>query len=102
MVGGAGSLAMAPGVRVIDAPQFPADVKPESSAAIEALQVFRHGRSDAVQACAHYALQQGIGERRLAVRLGFDPVRTATRIGKAAQGEAAPASGQKAEEKVAG
>lgn len=48
-VGGAGSLEVAPGVRLIDTPQFPAEVKPESSAAIEALQVFRDSTFDDVQ-----------------------------------------------------
>ncbi len=32
---------MAPGLRLIDSPQFPADWKPEALAQIEALQLFR-------------------------------------------------------------
>lgn len=48
-VGGAGSLEVARGVRLIDTPQFPAEVKPESAAAIEALQVFRDSTFDDVQ-----------------------------------------------------
>jgi putative NADH-flavin reductase len=40
-VGGGGSLEVAPGMRLIDTPQFPADWKPEASAQIEALQFFR-------------------------------------------------------------
>jgi len=40
-VGGAGSLETAPGVRVIDDPNFPAAWKPEAMAQVEALNVFR-------------------------------------------------------------
>ncbi len=40
-VGGAGSLEVAPGVRLIDTPQFPDDWKAGASAQVEALEVFR-------------------------------------------------------------
>ena len=41
-VGGAGGLEVKPGVRVIDAPNFPAAIKPGSLATIEALGQLRH------------------------------------------------------------
>jgi hypothetical protein len=41
-VGGAGGLEVKPGVRVIDAPDFPAAIKPGSLATIEALDQLRH------------------------------------------------------------
>lgn len=40
-VGGAGSLEVAPGVALVDTPQFPAEYRPESSAARDALNVHR-------------------------------------------------------------
>jgi putative NADH-flavin reductase len=40
-VGGASSLEAAPGVRLIDTPQFPAEWKAEALAQIEALELFR-------------------------------------------------------------
>ena len=40
-VGGAGGLEVKPGVRVIDAPDFPAAIKPGSLATIEALDQLR-------------------------------------------------------------
>ncbi|HEX4495179.1 MAG TPA: NAD(P)-dependent oxidoreductase [Thermoanaerobaculia bacterium] len=39
--GGAGSLEGAPGVRLVDTPQFPAEWKPEALAQAEALELFR-------------------------------------------------------------
>jgi putative NADH-flavin reductase len=44
-VGGAGGLEIKPGVRVIDAPDFPAAVKPGSLATIEALEQLRRESS---------------------------------------------------------
>ena len=40
-VGGAGGLEVAPGLRVVDAPDFPAAIKPGSLATIEALEQLR-------------------------------------------------------------
>jgi putative NADH-flavin reductase len=40
-VGGAGSLEVAPGLRLIDTPEFPAEWKAEASAQVEALELFR-------------------------------------------------------------
>jgi putative NADH-flavin reductase len=44
-VGGAGGLEVAPGVRVIDAPDFPAAIKPGSLATIDALDQLRRESS---------------------------------------------------------
>jgi putative NADH-flavin reductase len=44
-VGGGGSLLVAPGVRVIDTPQFPAEWKAEASAQVQALELFRASTS---------------------------------------------------------
>ena len=41
VVGGAGSLEVAPGVRLIDTPEFPQEYKAESAQGAEALAVFR-------------------------------------------------------------
>jgi uncharacterized protein len=41
IVGGAASLEVAPGLRLLDTPDFPADWKPEASQAAEALEVYR-------------------------------------------------------------
>lgn len=45
-VGGAGTLEVAPGVRVIDDPNFPAAWKPEAQAQGDALAVFRASKAD--------------------------------------------------------
>ncbi|GLQ92069.1 NAD(P)-dependent oxidoreductase [Dyella acidisoli] len=45
-VGGAGSLEVAPGVKVIDNPHFPAAWKPEALAQARALDVFRTSKTD--------------------------------------------------------
>lgn len=45
-VGGAGSLEVAPGVKVIDDPQFPEAWKPEAQAQARALDVFRASKAD--------------------------------------------------------
>jgi len=44
-VGGAGSLETAPGVKVIDSPNFPAEWKPEAMAQGKALDVFRASKA---------------------------------------------------------
>ncbi|HUA79772.1 MAG TPA: NAD(P)H-binding protein [Dyella sp.] len=45
-VGGAGSLDVAPGVRVLDDPHFPAAWKPEAEAQAKALDLFRASNTD--------------------------------------------------------
>ncbi len=44
-VGGAGSLEVAPGVPLIDTPQFPAEWKAEAAAQVQALELFRTSAS---------------------------------------------------------
>ncbi len=46
VVGGAGSLEVAPGVRLIDTPQFPAAYKPEASKGGEFLELLRTSAGD--------------------------------------------------------
>jgi putative NADH-flavin reductase len=41
IVGGAGSLEIAPGVQLVDTPQFPQEIRPKALAAREALQLIR-------------------------------------------------------------
>ncbi|GFE56325.1 NAD(P)-dependent oxidoreductase [Geobacter sp. AOG1] len=41
IVGGAGSLEVAPGVRLVDTPQFPAEIRPKALAACEVLEMIR-------------------------------------------------------------
>jgi len=45
VVGGAGSLEVAPGVKLMDSPQFPADWKPIAKAHADALEVYRKEKS---------------------------------------------------------
>jgi putative NADH-flavin reductase len=45
VVGGAGSLEIAPGVRLVDAPSFPPEYKPESLDQVAALDVYRTAAS---------------------------------------------------------
>jgi len=55
-VGGAGGLEIKPGVRVIDAPDFPAAVKPGSLATIEALEQLRSVTNSTVGGTLHRAI----------------------------------------------
>jgi uncharacterized protein len=43
LVGGAGSLEVAPGLQLMDSPQFPEAFKPEAYAARDALNIFKEG-----------------------------------------------------------
>jgi putative NADH-flavin reductase len=45
-VGGAGSLEVVPGLRLLDTPDFPAEVRPEALAQADALDVFQRTRTD--------------------------------------------------------
>ncbi len=45
-VGGAGSLEVAPGVRLIDTPEFPAESRAEAAAQAKALELFRTSAGD--------------------------------------------------------
>ncbi|MEP7044165.1 MAG: NAD(P)-dependent oxidoreductase [Dokdonella sp.] len=71
-VGGAGSLEVAPGVRVVDDPGFPPAWKPESLAQAEALQVFRTSDAAVDWTYVSPAAQIEPGERSGHYRLGGD------------------------------
>lgn len=71
VVGGAGSLEVAPGVRLVDAPGFPAEHKAGALAQGEALAVFR-GVSDLDWSYLSPAASIAPGERTGTFRLGGD------------------------------
>ena len=71
-VGGAGTLEVAPGVRVIDDPQFPAAWKPEAEAQGAALEVFRTSHADVDWIYVSPAALVEEGERSGRYRLGGD------------------------------
>lgn len=74
VIGGAGSLYVAPGVKVIDTPQFPIEIKPGAQAASEYLDYLKNEKeldweffSPAIE------MHQGTsGERKGTYRLGLD------------------------------
>jgi uncharacterized protein len=71
-VGGAASLEVAPGVRVIDDPKFPAEWKPEAQAQVEALDVFRASKADVDWTYISPAAVLQDGERSGKFRVGGD------------------------------
>lgn len=71
-VGGAGSLETAPGVKVIDDPDFPAAWKPEAEAQAEALDVFRASHAGVEWTYISPAALIEDGERRGSYRIGGD------------------------------
>lgn len=71
-VGGAGSLETAPGVRVIDDPNFPAAWKPEAEGQAKALDVFRTSQAPVDWTYASPAALIEDGERSGAYRIGGD------------------------------
>jgi hypothetical protein len=71
VVGGAGSLEAAPGVALIDAPQFPAAYKPEASAGREFLNVLR-GETELAWTFLSPSAFLSPGERTGKFRLGGD------------------------------
>jgi len=71
-VGGAGSLEVAPGVRVIDDPNFPAVWKPEALAQADALQVFRESDGAVDWTYVSPAALIEPGERSGRYRIGGD------------------------------
>lgn len=71
-VGGAGSLEVAPGVRVIDDAHFPAEWKPSANAQIEALAVFRASKADIDWTYISPAAVIAPGERTGSYRVGAD------------------------------
>ncbi|MDE2279430.1 MAG: NAD(P)H-binding protein [Xanthomonadaceae bacterium] len=75
-VGGAGSLETAPGVRVLDAQDFPAAWKPEAEAQGRALDVFRASGSPVDWTYASPAALVEDGERSGRYRIGGDQLLT--------------------------
>jgi len=71
-VGGAGSLEVAPGVKVIDDPNFPAAWKPEALAQARALEVFRASKADIDWTYISPAALIEDGERTGKYRVGGD------------------------------
>ncbi|WP_426689290.1 NAD(P)-dependent oxidoreductase [Rhodanobacter ginsengiterrae] len=71
-VGGAGSLETAPGVRVLDDPDFPDAWKPEAEAQGKALEIFRTSRAEVDWTYVSPAALIEDGERRGSYRLGRD------------------------------
>ena len=67
VVGGAGSLEVAPGVQLIDTPQFPAEYKPASSAAREYLRELRQEKE---MAWTYFSPAILMGPDQPGVRLG--------------------------------
>lgn len=74
VVGGAGSLEVAPGVQLVDTPEFPAAWKSGALAAREALQIFRASTIDWTYISPAALIQPG--ERTGAFRLGTDQLLT--------------------------
>ena len=71
-VGGAASLEVAPGVRVIDDPNFPPAWKPEAVAQSTALEVFRASKTDVDWTYISPAALLQDGERTGKYRVGGD------------------------------
>jgi putative NADH-flavin reductase len=71
VVGGAGSLEVTPGVRLIDTPEFPEEYKAESAQGVEALAVYR-GVDDLDWTFVSPAAFIHPGERTGSYRLGGD------------------------------
>ncbi|UPG91700.1 NAD(P)-dependent oxidoreductase [Luteibacter aegosomaticola] len=71
-VGGAGSLEVAPGVRVIDDPNFPAAWKPSAMGMVKALEVFRASKADIDWTFISPAAHIEPGERTGKYRVGGD------------------------------
>ena len=71
-VGGGSSLEVAPGVRLFDTPQFPAEWKTEALAQIEALQLFRASTSRVDWSYLSPPLNIGPGQRTGQYRTGGD------------------------------
>jgi putative NADH-flavin reductase len=75
-VGGAASLEVAPGVRLMDTPQFPDDYKPIGVAHAEALDVFRASDADVDWAFVSPPPMLEPGERTGKYRVGGDQLLT--------------------------
>ncbi|WP_266170104.1 NAD(P)-dependent oxidoreductase [Dyella subtropica] len=75
-VGGAGSLEVAPGKRVIDDPHFPAEWKPQAEAQGKALDVFRASKAPVEWTYISPAAMIQPGERTGTYRVGGDQLLT--------------------------
>ena len=75
VVGGAGSLEVAPGVKLMDTPKFPAEYKPEAMKGTEFLELLRQERDLDWTFVSPSALF-GPGERTGTFRLGTDQLLT--------------------------
>jgi uncharacterized protein len=75
-VGGAGSLEVAPGVKVIDDPHFPDAWKPEAQAQARALDVFRVSKADLDWTYISPAAWLEDGARTGTYRMGGDELLT--------------------------
>jgi putative NADH-flavin reductase len=75
-VGGAASLEVAPGVKVIDDPHFPEAWKPEALAQARALEVFRASKADVDWTYISPAALIEDGERTGKYRIGGDKLLT--------------------------
>ncbi|PKU22491.1 NAD(P)-dependent oxidoreductase [Telmatospirillum siberiense] len=71
VVGGAGSLEISPGVRLLDAPNFPGEYRAEASAAADFLEALR-GEADLRWSYLSPSLEICPGERTSRFRLGED------------------------------
>jgi putative NADH-flavin reductase len=76
VVGGAGSLEVAPGVRLIDTPEFPAIYKAEASKGAEFLELLRNTAGDLDWTFLSPAAMFVAGERTGKFRLGKDRLLT--------------------------
>jgi putative NADH-flavin reductase len=72
VVGGAGSLLAAPGTRLVDLPEFPAEYKAESLAQADALEVLRGTRAGLNWTYLSPAPEIGPGERTGSYTVGGD------------------------------
>ena len=71
-VGGAGSLEVAPGLRLVDTPQFPAIYKEEALGQAAALQTLRAGKTSVNWTYVSPPAMIGVGGRTGKYRLGGD------------------------------
>lgn len=74
LVGGAGSLEVAPGVQLIDTPEFPAAFKEEAAAARDALKLIKSSASDLDWTYFSPAIVIEPGESNGEFRIGGDQV----------------------------
>ena len=75
-VGGAGTLEVAPGRRLLDSPDFPEAYKSEANAGAEALEAFRGAPEGVDWSYLSPAAEIGPGERTSLFRLGGDEFMT--------------------------